>query len=102
MSFATSNITSNGIFTEWLSVPAYSRIGVVIASSGALSGTISLQQTFDSGSTVYFVNSWTVSAGSNDRLDISDPMVEGCQMRLGIVASTHYTSGSAIVRLQAP
>ena len=102
MSFATSNITSNGVYTEWLSVPAYSRIGVIITSAGALSGTISLQQTLDGGSNIYFVDSWAMSGLSNDLLDISDPVIEWCQMRLGIVNATEHTSGSAVVRLQAP
>ena len=100
MAFVTSNISSNGIFTEWLNAPPFTYVSVLIASSGSLSGVMTLDLTYDGGTTVYHSETWTITATDNDYHGLSvSPNPLPCQLRLGIVNATDHTAGSAVVVL---
>ena len=101
MPFITSNLSSAGIYTEWLAVNPFGIAQVVIPSIGGLSGVVRLQMTLDGGSNVLDVEYYTISAIRTFPGEVwwDNGSLNGCQMRLGIVSASDYTAGSSVVQL---
>lgn len=98
-------IASAPVFTSVLTVQGTKRVNVTIAIGslsagsavnlgGTFAGTITLQRSFNNGTTWFDVNDWAVATES-----ISDkPEPETVQYRLG-TKTGDYTSGEDVVRL---
>ncbi|RJR46019.1 MAG: hypothetical protein C4576_11360 [Desulfobacteraceae bacterium] len=82
-------ISGENIFTDWLRKP-----NANISVSGEGSWTVELQRTFDGGSSVLVVDSYT-SSDEPSSISDKDPNV---MYRLGVPAGG-YTSGTIVVRL---
>lgn len=98
-------IASSPVFTSTLIVQGKQRVNVTIAIGslsvgsavnlgGSLTGTVTLQRSFNNEVTWHDVNSWAVA--TEDISDKAEP--ESVQYRLGVKAGD-YTSGEAVVRL---
>jgi len=93
----TADITAENTFTSATSPksnPKDNGVGhLTISISGTWVGSVTLQRSFDAGSTWVDVKSYT----SNDEESLYDPTA-GIQYRIGIKTG-NYTSGTASVRL---
>lgn len=105
MRSVTANLTSNGVYTDWLHLQGLEIIDIIIPATGGLSGVVSLEKSFDSGVTTYVQEWYRVSA--SPRVDPIESWFEagsitGCLVRLGIINATdYYSAGSAAVMLIA-
>ncbi len=102
MSLVMSNISSGGVYTEWLNINPFGAVDVIIPSAGALSGIVRLQMSYDAGSTIFTAERYIISAIRVDPVErwTEWGSVDGCQMRLGIINAEYYSAGSAIVQLR--
>ena len=85
----TRSIAAENLFTDAVSFAGYFNISI----SGTWAGTLTVQRSFDSGSTWYDVDQWT----ANTQEYGLEPE-GGVQYRAGIKTG-EYTSGTCVVRL---
>ena len=85
----TRTITAENQFTDPTELVGYFNLSI----SGTWAGTVTVQRSFDSGSTWYDVDTWI----ANTQEYGLEPE-KGIQYRIGI-KTAQYTSGSAVVRL---
>ena len=85
----TRSIAAENLFTDAVSLAGYFNISL----SGTWVGTLTVQRSFDSGSTWYDVDQWT----SNTQAYGLEPEV-GVHYRAGIKTGD-FTSGTCVVRL---
>jgi len=85
----TRSITAANLFTDAVSMVGYFNLSI----SGTWAGTVTVQRSFDSGSTWHDVDTWT----ENTQEYGLEPE-GGTQYRVGIKTG-EYTSGTCVVRL---
>ena len=85
----TRTITGENLFTDAAELVGYFNLSI----TGTWVGTVTVQRSFDSGSTWYDVDTWT----TNTQEYGLEPE-RGIQYRVGIKTGG-YTSGSCVVRL---
>lgn len=100
-----TTIASSPVFTSVLTVQGSERtnititvgsvsVGSAVNLGGSFTGTVTLQRSFNNGTTWFDVNNWAVATES-----IADkPEPETVQYRLG-TKSGDYTSGEAVIKL---
>ena len=84
----TASISAQNTFTDKLDVRGHFGLSI----SGTWAGTVTVQRTFDNGSTWHDVDTFT----ANTETYGFDPI--SCRYRVGIKAG-EYTSGTAVVAL---
>jgi hypothetical protein len=85
----TRSITAENLFTDAAEIVGYFNVSI----SGTWTGTVTVQRSFDQGSTWYDVASWVANTeeyGFEPERDV--------QYRVGIKTG-HYDSGTCAVRL---
>ncbi len=102
MATIVSNITSGGVYTEWLNINPFGTVDIVIPSAGALSGIVRLQMSYDAGANIFTAERYIISAVRVDPVErwVEWGSVDGCQMRLGVLPAEYYSTGSAVVQLR--